>query len=131
MDTVWKGAACAVLALVLGIAVEKKDKDISILLSIAVCCMLCGAALQYLQPVFSFFQTLQTAAGLDSDLLGILLKVVGIGMVCQISTLVCNDAGNAALGKALQLLSAAVILWISIPLMQSLLSLIEDILGGL
>lgn len=131
MDMIWKGTLCAIIALVLGFIVEKNGKDIGILLSVAVCCMIGAAAIQYLKPVISFIQTLENATGLDKNLTGILLKVVGIGMICQIATLVCNDAGNSALGKMLQVLSAAVILWLSIPLMQSLYNLIEDILGGL
>lgn len=131
MDAVWKGAAGAILAVVLGLAVGKKDKDITVLLSVAVCCMLALMAMRYLEPVLDFFETLQQTANLDPQMLEILLKTVGIGMISQIACLVCDDAGNSALGKALQILSAAVILWMSIPLLKSLLNLVQEILGGL
>lgn len=131
MDAVWKGAAGAILAVVLGLAVGKKDKDITVLLSVAVCCMLALMAMRYLEPVLDFFETLQQTANLDPQMLEILLKTVGIGMISQIACLVCDDAGNSALGKALQILSAAVILWMSIPLLESLLNLVQEILGGL
>ena len=41
----------------------------------------------------------------------------------------CTDAGNGALGKALQLLTGAVILWLSIPLIQALIELLSEMLG--
>jgi hypothetical protein len=43
--------------------------------------------------------------------------------------LICTDAGNGALGKALQLLTGAVILWLSIPLIQALIELLSEMLG--
>lgn len=131
MDAVWKGAAGAILAVVLGLAIGKKDKDITVLLSVAMCCMLALMAMRYLEPVLDFFETLRQTANLDPRMMEILLKTVGIGMISQIACLVCDDAGNSALGKALQILSAAVILWMSVPLLESLLNLVQEILGGL
>lgn len=131
MDAVWKGAAGAILAVVLGLAIGKKDKDITVLLSVAMCCMLALMAMRYLEPVLDFFETLRQTANLDPQMMEILLKTVGIGMISQIACLVCDDAGNSALGKALQILSAAVILWMSVPLLESLLNLVQEILGGL
>ena len=70
-------------------------------------------------------------AALDGELLGTLFKAAGIGMMTQIGAVVCEDAGNGAAGKGIQLLGTAVILWLSIPMFTSLLDLIERILGGL
>lgn len=131
MDAVWKGAAGAILAVVLGLAIGKKDKDITVLLSVVMCCMLALMAMRYLEPVLDFFETLRQTANLDPRMMEILLKTVGIGMISQIACLVCDDAGNSALGKALQILTAAVILWMSVPLLESLLNLVQELLGGL
>ena len=91
--------------------------------------MVAAAAGQFIQPVIEFLNTLQQVGNLDSAYLGILLKVVGIGLLSEVAALVCADAGNATLGKTLQMLAACVILWLSIPLLGSLLDLIQDILG--
>ena len=64
-------------------------------------------------------------------MLTILLKVVGTALIAEIVTLVCMDGGNASMGKALQFLAAAVILWLSLPMLTALLELIEEILGNL
>ena len=67
----------------------------------------------------------------DHELLEVLLKVVGISLVAELASMICTDAGNAALGKVLQMLSTAVILCMSIPLLDKLLELISSILGGI
>ena len=129
MTAFWQGAAAVLLAVVLGLALGKQGKEASLLLTLAVCCMVSCLAMTYLNPVVDFIQRLQEVAQLDGGMLEILLKAVGIGMIGEISSLICADSGNAALGKALQLLSAAVILWLSIPLLSQLLELLQDILG--
>jgi hypothetical protein len=45
--------------------------------------------------------------------------------------MVCADAGNASLGKVLQILASAVILWLSLPVFTALIELIQKILGEL
>ena len=64
-------------------------------------------------------------------MLEILFKCVGIGLLAEISVLVCNDMGNASMGKTLQILATVVILWLSLPMLNSLLELMGRILGEL
>jgi stage III sporulation protein AD len=68
---------------------------------------------------------------LNTDLLAVILKTVGIGLIGELAGLICSDAGNAALAKSIQILTTAVILWLSIPLFESLLDLVQAILGEL
>lgn len=129
MERYWLGAAAVLLTVILGLVLGKQGKEVGLLLTLAVCCMVGALAISYLTPVVDFVRHLQAVGQLDSDILEILLKVVGIGLVAEIAGLICSDAGNAALGKTLQMLSAAVILWLSIPLLQKLLELLQQILG--
>lgn len=126
-----QAAAAALLAVVLGLCLEKQGKDLSVLLILAVCVMILAAALSYLRPVITFLDQLQEIGGLNNTMVSTLFKIVGIGMVSEIASMVCADAGQASLGKALQILAGTVILWMSIPIFTALLELIRSILGGL
>ena len=119
------------LTVVLGIALSKQSKDIALILTMVVCCMILLAAVSYLQPVLGFIKRLQDMGQLDDKYGQILLKAVGIGLVTEFAVLICNDSGNSALGKSLQIAATVVVLWISLPLMESLLDLIERIMGGI
>lgn len=131
MDIFFKVIAGVLITSVLCLVLSRQGKEISVLLVILVCCMIATIAMQYLESVIDFFRELQSLTRLDSQLLQILLKVVGISLIGELATLICNDAGNAALGKALQMLSGILVLWLSLPLLRSLLSLINGILGEL
>ena len=72
--------AGVLLTVVLGIALGKQNKDMSMVLTLAVCCMVLAAAISYLRPVIEFVQQLEVLGGLDSEMLQIMLKAVGIGL---------------------------------------------------
>lgn len=119
------------LAVIIGLTLSKLNKDISAVLSIGVCCMVMVVMATYLEPVIDLIKQLQQAGNLDLPMLKIMLKAAGIGIVAEIAGLICTDSGNAALGKAIQVLSATVVLWLSIPMFQSLLELVQRMLGEL
>ena len=129
MDIFLKVTAGILITAILGLVLARQGADISLMLSICVCCMVVAAAVSYLQPVLDFAYRLIQMGQLDNELLNILLKVVGIGLTSQIAGFICEDAGNKSLGKALQIITTAVILCISVPLLEEVLSLIETVLG--
>lgn len=129
MDTFLQVVAGVLIAVVLGLVVSKQSKEMAVLLSLLVCCMVVVVAVGFLEPVLDFWKQLQQVGQLDETWLTILMKVVGIGLIAEVASLVCADAGNGSLGKAIQILAAAVILWLSIPLLEGLLELVQRILG--
>lgn len=130
MDTFLKATAAALVVSVLCLSTPKNTKEFSLLLTIACCCLLGAIAITYCQPVFSFIRKISTLGNLDTDLFRILTKAVGISLISEFVILICNDSGNAATGKVLQFLSTSVILWLSIPLFESLIDLISDVLAS-
>lgn len=124
--------ACAVAMLVVILILSQgKAKDMGMLLSLAGCCLVALVALSYLGPVLDFLVGLETLGNLDRTMIGSLLKIAGIGMIAEIASLVCSDSGNGSLGKAVQLMGTAVILWLSVPLFTALVELIQKMLGEL
>lgn len=130
MDMFLQATAAVLLAVILFLILGKHNKELALLLTIAVCCMVAVIAGRFMKPVVEFLERLQEVGQLDSEYLTVLLKVVGIGFLTEVAALVCADAGNGTLGKTLQMLSSCVILWLSIPLLNGLLELIQSILGG-
>lgn len=124
------GAAAGIMvAVVLWIVVSKQAKEFSLALSIGACCLALILVSSYLDPVLDLIARLEQMAGLNREWISVMLKAVGIGLIVEIGSLICTDAGNAALGKALQIAGMIVILWLSVPLMNGFLELIERILG--
>ena len=124
-----QAAAGVLLTVIMVLALGKEGKQTAILLVIGTCCMVSVLAIGYLEPVVAFIDRLAVIGNMNSQMISILLKVVGIGLIGEIASLVCTDSGNASLGKVLQILSAAVILRLALPLLEQLLELLERVLG--
>lgn len=128
MNVFLKVTAGVMIALILYLMLNRQGKEVSLVLTICVCTMVSVAALQYLEPVIAFFRDLQITGGLDSSMISILLKAVGISLLAELTTKICSDAGNSALGKTLEIAASAALLWVSIPVFTKLLKLVEEIL---
>lgn len=131
MELFLKAISGVFIAVALCLVVSKHSKESAVLISVAMCCLVISAAMIYLQPAISFFKKLEQTGNLDSEIIQILLKATGIAVLSEITGHICTDAGNGTLGKTLQLLATAVILWLSLPLFSKLLALIENILVSL
>ena len=125
----FKGAAGILLAAVLGLALQKQEKDLSAVLTAAVIAMAAVLMLRLLEPVTELLRQLEQVGNLRSDALELLLKAAGIGLTAEVAGLVCADAGNAALAKMLRLLGTAAILCLSVPMFTALLECITEMVG--
>lgn len=131
MDVFFQAAAAVLIASILGLTLAKQGKEFTMMLTIGVCCMVVLLCVSFLEPVLDLVCQLEALGNLNREMVRILFKVVGIGLVTEIAGMVCADSGNGSLGKALQMLGTAVILWLSIPVFQALLELVQEILGDL
>lgn len=131
MEQFLKTAALVLLSVILILVVGKQEKDIAVLLTIACCCITTAAAVEYLRPVLDLAWELASLAELESECLGILLRIAGISFVTETGALICSDAGSSSMGKMLQLLGTGAMICMGIPLIQTLLILIQDIMGAI
>ena len=93
--------------------------------------MVAALSMRCLEPVISMLRALQVRSSIDSEMLSILLKTVGVGLIAELVSLICTDAGNAAMGKMIQILGAALVLNLSLPLLEILVALVEGIVGNI
>ena len=121
--------AAVLIGLILSLVISKQSKDMSLLLTLAVCVLVCLGALEFLEPVAELLRELRRLGGLDSEAVSILMKAALIGLLSELMGLICADVGEGALGKALQILSNAAVLWLSIPLLRQLITMVGEVLA--
>lgn len=124
-----KISAGVLISSVLSFVLNGYCKDFSLLLTLFVCTTVLLAVTVYLEPIIDFVQRLIQIGNISQDYLQVLFKIAGIGLISQISVMICSDVGNQSMGKVLQIATTAVIICASIPLLEEILTLIEMILG--
>lgn len=117
---------CAVLALVL----KRSNASVGMLLSAGCCVVLALAAIGVLTPIVDFFRSLQQLTRLDASLLTPFMKTVGIGILTQIAASICQDAGQAAIARMVELCGSVLALYLSLPLLQAVLELLGQLTKG-
>lgn len=117
------------IGLILILVLGKQARDLSMLLSMAVCVLLGIGAMEFWEPVTQLLRQLRRLGDLDNGAVSVLLKCAGIGMVSELAALICTDAGEGALAKALQICSNAAILWLSLPLFRQIVDMIGEVLA--
>ena len=131
MNSFFQVTGAVLIAVILGLSLNKNVKDFSVVLILLVSCMVMTVMTAYFEPIIDFVEELLHIGNIQSELMKPVLKATGIGIVAEIASLICADSGNAALGKCIQIFATTVILWISIPLMRSMLELMQRMLGSI
>ena len=131
MELFFQLTALVLVGVVLALVVGRHTPQMATVVTLAVCCVAAAGAMELLEPVIALIRQIRKAGALAPELVAVLMKAVGIGMISELASLICSDAGEQALGKAIQMLSNAAVLWLSVPLLRELLTLVEEVLGGL
>lgn len=120
----------AVIGIVLGAVIKKSHKELALLLSIACCVMIGIFVIRLFEPILSFLTRLRTMANLEKGLLAPVMKAVGIGILTQITSRICADAGESAVATLVELCGSILALYVALPLLEAVLEMVESMSGG-
>lgn len=118
------GIGGAVLAVVTG----QFRKEYGVFILIAVALILNGYLLSNLKTVIDFIQGLSDRIQLSDTYLRLLYKLLAISFVSQISSGLCEDLGYKSVSFQIELIGKISILILSIPILNSLLETIDQLL---
>ena len=71
---------------------------------------------------------LANKANINTQFLGILLKITGIAFLTEFAVSICRDSGESAIASKIDLGGKAIVIAMSIPIISALLELIIKIL---
>jgi len=128
MEAFWKAAAIILVTIILGATIGKTEKDIFLVLTVAACCIVLVVAMEYLLEIVGFLWRLAGSSEYGRSYMDILLKISGVAIMTEWIGMIGADAGNSALGKAMQILGNAAILVLSLPLFEAFLAIIQEIM---
>ncbi|MBQ3251849.1 MAG: hypothetical protein IJB02_01215 [Oscillospiraceae bacterium] len=128
MDTYFKILGVVSVGVILCLILSQKAKDYSAILTILLCCIICAAAAAFIKPILELLDRLGALIEKSDSWMPIILKSVGLAYIGETVCTICTDTGHASVGKSLQMLTTVAILWVSLPLMEGLLELIQSIL---
>lgn len=130
MELLIQAAVLGLLAVLLASLLKRYSREMALLLSLAACVFLALLLLQIARPVVEFMKRLRNLAGLDKSLMEPLLKTLGIALLTQICATICADAGEHAIGNLIEACGGLLAVYVSIPLLEAVLDMVESMVGG-
>ena len=127
MNSVLAVSAVAIFAAVCGALIQKSNREIALLFSAAAAVLVFLYILPQMSELSVLIGDLSEAADM-ADILRTLLKALGIVLIGRIAIGVCLDAGESALASGVEFAVKAAVLLAALPLFQSLLGMIREVL---
>ena len=85
-------------------------------------------ALEQLTSVFQFLKTVYDQMTYGKEFFPIIIKVLVVGYLADFTAQVSKDAGEGSIGSKVELAGKIVIFYLSLPILMSILNLINSIL---
>ena len=114
------GLCTAALAAI--IVLKNVRSEYAFFLKLAVLLLIGVPVVGLAAEAISQLQALSAQAGIDSDVLKLLVKALGICLTTQLAANLCQDSGESALASAVELLGRGAILLMALPLAAQLIS---------
>jgi len=84
-------------------------------------------SLNYIGQIVELIKDLSSKAGLPGDVMGIILKIIGISYIVEFAVNVCKDSGESAVASKIELAGKCVILVLGITIIGNFVDTISQI----
>ena len=119
----------AFVTAVAAILVKSTKPELAVVITIAGSVILLLFILEVFRGSLSIFSEIAEMTGLDAGIVKTLLKMVGIGYIVEFSAGILSDFGQNSLADKIIFCGKILVLVLAVPILESVLSLIGDLLG--
>ena len=113
---------------ILSILLRNSKPEFSMLIPVVVSFTVLACAMPYLIRITEELSRMASSAGINSSYMRIVIKVIGISYLVCITAELCKDAGENAIAAKIELGGKLIILAMAIPIINSLLNLVTEII---
>ncbi len=116
------------IGLILVIVLKQYKPEFTIYISLLVGAIILIMVIDKLAGIIDILANLSAKANMNSEFLGILIKITGIAFLTEFAVSICKDSGETAIASKIDLGGKIMIVAISVPILSALLELVVKIL---
>ena len=116
------------IALIIIILLKQYKPEFTIYISLLVGAIILIMVIDKLAGIIDILANLSAKANMNSEFLGILIKITGIAFLTEFAVSICKDSGETAIASKIDLGGKIMIVAISVPILSALLELVVKIL---
>lgn len=118
------GLVTAIAAILL----RSTKPELSFAVTVAGCVIILIFSLDILWSTFGIFEHIGEQTGIDNSLIRIILKIIAIGYLVEFAAGVVEDFGSKSVADKLVFAGKVIIFTVSVPIVQTLVSLVGSFL---
>ena len=118
----------AFIALIIVVILKQYRPEFAIYVSLLAGALILILVIDKLTGIINLLQSIANKTNINSNYLGLLLKITGIAFLTEFAVSICKDAGEGAIASKIEIGSKIIIIAMSIPIISSLLEIILKIL---
>jgi len=128
MDEVIKIIGIGLISLIIVIIIKQYKPEFAIYISIITGIFIFFLIMDKLEGIINLLKTISSKSGINKSFLELLLKITGIALLTEFAINLCKDSGEGAIASKIEIGSKVVIVSMSIPIISSLLEVINKLL---
>lgn len=121
-------AAIAIGGVIMAAIVKSFKPEFALYVVLATVIVIFLMALDKLTAVFQFLETVYDQMSYGKEFFPIIIKVLVVAYLADFTSQLCKDAGESAIGGKVELAGKIIIFYLSMPILFSILELINSIL---
>lgn len=126
--SIFKIVGIGLTAAVLAVLVKGYRAELGVLLSAAASILIFSLLVPYIKAIMAMLENLSGQTGVDIRHIAIIIKIIGAAYITQLGAELCRDAGENSIATKVELGGKIIIVGLSMPIVYSLLNLIENII---
>ena len=131
MDTdIFRIAAVGLCGVLLSAVVKGYRPEFSIYIVIATVMIIFLAVLGKLTSVFEYLGGIYNQISYGKNFFPIIIKVLAVAYIADFTAQICRDSGETAIAGKVELAGKVMIFYLALPVMMSVMDLINKILPG-
>ncbi len=115
-------------AVLLSAVLKNYRPEISVSLSVIAVAVMFALISPYFKTVTVFFLDLSRRIGIESNIMIIVAKVIGVAFITQIGAEICKDAGENAIGTNIEICGKIIIIAMSMPIISQLFDVVGKVI---
>jgi stage III sporulation protein AD len=128
MEQVIQVAGICVVGALLAVLLKRTNPELALLLTVGAAAVIFLSLAGTAKELLRFLQTLSRQSGVSDRLLTPLYKTLGIALVVKTGGDLCRDAGENAMASVLETAGTLSALLVSLPLLQTVLSMLMELM---
>ena len=116
------------ISLIVIIILKQYRPEFALYVSILAGIFILVLSISQISGVINLLKSLASKANINSEFLGIILKITGIAILTEFAVSICQDSGESSIASKIDIWGKVMIITISIPIISSLLETILKVL---